>query len=139
VHSCDAVSGAPPEAAAGAGAAEFAADVSAGAAAGTVSPEVADWAPVSTLFAGVDPELLKATVPAVAAPPAATKPASDQATAFIERRFKIGRFGIFLFLGVARCRRGRASYGRLASNAAKAACSPASSPSRADAAAALST
>jgi hypothetical protein len=49
---------------------------------------------------GVDPELLKATVPAVAAPPAATRPASDQATTFIEIRLAIGRFGIFLFLGV---------------------------------------
>jgi hypothetical protein len=48
----------------------------------------------------VDPEPLKATVPAVAAPPAATRPASDHATTFIEIRFTSGRFGIFLFLGV---------------------------------------
>jgi hypothetical protein len=48
----------------------------------------------------VDPELVKATVPAVAAPPAATRPASDHATTFIEIRFTSGRFGIFLFLGV---------------------------------------
>jgi hypothetical protein len=87
----------------------------------------------------VDPEPLKATVPAVAAPPAATRPASDHATAFIEMRFISGRFGIFLFLGVAERLRGLASSGRLASNAAMAAGSPASSPSRADAAAALST
>jgi hypothetical protein len=72
------------------------------------SPAVAPGPGVSTeLTAGraapalpvdVDPEPLKATVPAVAAPPAATTPASDHATAFIERRFKSGRFGIFLFL-----------------------------------------
>jgi hypothetical protein len=54
-------------------------------------------------------------------------------------RFISGRFGIFLFLGVAERLRALASSGRLASNAAMAACSPASSPSRADAAAALST
>jgi pyruvate/2-oxoglutarate dehydrogenase complex dihydrolipoamide acyltransferase (E2) component len=48
----------------------------------------------------VDPEPLKATVPAVAAPPAATRPASDHAITLTEIRFASGRFGIFLFLGV---------------------------------------
>jgi hypothetical protein len=48
----------------------------------------------------VDPEPLKATVPAVAAPPAATRPASDHATTFIEIRLANGRLGIFLFLEV---------------------------------------
>jgi hypothetical protein len=48
----------------------------------------------------VGPELLKATVPAVAAPPAAARPASDHAATLIEIRFASGRLGIFLFLGI---------------------------------------
>jgi hypothetical protein len=52
------------------------------------------------LLADVGPELVKATVPAVAAPPAATRPATDHITAFMEISFASGRFGIFLFLGV---------------------------------------
>ena len=104
-----------------------------------VSAEPVAGRPAPVLPVDVDPEPLKATVPAVAAPPATTRPASDHATAFIERRLISGRFGIFLFLGVAERLRDLASNGRLASNAATAACSPASSPSRADAAAALIT
>jgi hypothetical protein len=65
-----------------------------------VSTELAAGRPGLVLPSAVDPELLKATVPAVAAPPAATTPANDQATTFIEIRFTSGRFGIFLFLGV---------------------------------------
>jgi pyruvate/2-oxoglutarate dehydrogenase complex dihydrolipoamide acyltransferase (E2) component len=56
--------------------------------------------PAPVLPVDVDPEPLKATVPAVAAPPAATRPASDHAITLIEIRFASGRFGIFLFLGV---------------------------------------
>jgi hypothetical protein len=73
---------------------------------GSVVPGPVPWtgAPAGALPpalpADVDPELVKATVPAVAAPPAATRPASDHATTFIEIRFTSGRFGIFLFLGV---------------------------------------
>jgi hypothetical protein len=66
-----------------------------------VSAEPLAGRPAPVLPVDVDPEPLKATVPAVAAPPAATTPASDHATTFIERRFTSGRFGIFLFLGVA--------------------------------------
>jgi len=65
-----------------------------------VSDEPTAGRPASALPVDVDPEPLKATVPAVAAPPAATRPASDHATTFIEIRFTSGRFGIFLFLGV---------------------------------------
>jgi pyruvate/2-oxoglutarate dehydrogenase complex dihydrolipoamide acyltransferase (E2) component len=85
---------------------EFAADVLPG----SVAPGPVPWTwsaagapalpPAPALPVDVDPEPLKATVPAVAAPPAATRPASDHATTFIEIRFTSGRFGIFLFLGV---------------------------------------
>jgi hypothetical protein len=70
-----------------------------------VSVEPAAGRPAPALPVGLPvragPGLLNATVPAVAAPPAAIRPASDHATAFIEIRFASGRFGIFLFLVAA--------------------------------------
>jgi pyruvate/2-oxoglutarate dehydrogenase complex dihydrolipoamide acyltransferase (E2) component len=104
VHSCTGVKGAVPDEPSDTD--EFVgADRPGAAAPGPVvvatplSTEPAAGAPASPVDG--DPELVKATVPAVAAPPAATRPASDHATAFIEIRFISGRFGIFLFLGVA--------------------------------------
>src|SRR6185437_6278245 len=105
-------------------------------------PDAADGAAAATgtevPSAAAVPGAVESAAP-LAAPPAATTPASDHATIFIEIRFASGRFGIFLFLGVAERLRGSAANGRLASNAAMTACSPASSPWRAGAAAALST